>query len=250
MAKKSFKKRKFGRRFKKRRFGSKRFGFKRRHKWKASRLVNKRPSLISDRYFTKLKYVDHFNTTYTSGVGFVYSYRGNSLFDPDFTGTGHQPYGFDQLSALYHSYRVYGSKIRVGAMQWRSAGHTTGAEPETFMDIGVFPYTQSSPPFTGFHQMKEVPYFKFRQQASALAKGSGVIMKSFGSTTKVCGEPSSKVKYEDGYAADVTANPAIPWFWHIIVDESTDQGNSIRIEFDVDLTYYCEFYDRKDPGQS
>ncbi len=30
----------------------------------------------------------------------------NSLFDPDQTGGGHQPYGFDQMAAIYARYRV------------------------------------------------------------------------------------------------------------------------------------------------
>lgn len=35
-----------------------------------------------------------------------YTYRGNSLFDPDQTGVGSQPVYFDQLSALYQKYRI------------------------------------------------------------------------------------------------------------------------------------------------
>jgi hypothetical protein len=37
----------------------------------------------------------------------------NSLFDPDTSGIGHQPVGFDQLMALYEDYVVYGVKYRV-----------------------------------------------------------------------------------------------------------------------------------------
>ena len=33
--------------------------------------------------------------------------RMNSLFDPDQTGTGHQPYYFDQFAALYNRYTVF-----------------------------------------------------------------------------------------------------------------------------------------------
>ena len=34
------------------------------------------------------------------------SWSMNSVFDPDYTGGGHQPQGFDEYSALYDSYRV------------------------------------------------------------------------------------------------------------------------------------------------
>lgn len=35
----------------------------------------------------------------------------NGLFDPDITGTGHQPIGFDQMMAVYEHYTVIRSKI-------------------------------------------------------------------------------------------------------------------------------------------
>jgi hypothetical protein len=35
-----------------------------------------------------------------------YIWRLNSLFDPDYSGTGHQPLGFDQWAAFYGSYTV------------------------------------------------------------------------------------------------------------------------------------------------
>jgi len=40
-------------------------------------------------------------------------FRLNSLYDPDFTGTGHQPYGFDQLLALYNYYKVSAVDIKL-----------------------------------------------------------------------------------------------------------------------------------------
>lgn len=58
----------------------------------------------------KLKYSDAFNlasdATLTSYTGSQYVFRLNSLYDPDLTGTGHQPYGFDQYAALFNRYKV------------------------------------------------------------------------------------------------------------------------------------------------
>jgi len=44
-----------------------------------------------------------------------YVYRLNSLFDPDQTGVGGQPEGFDQLKTLYGRYRVVAAKVTVEA---------------------------------------------------------------------------------------------------------------------------------------
>jgi hypothetical protein len=35
----------------------------------------------------------------------------NGIYDPDITGTGHQPMGFDQMMLLYEQYTVMGAKI-------------------------------------------------------------------------------------------------------------------------------------------
>lgn len=52
----------------------------------------------------------------------------NSAFDPDRTGTGHQPYGFDSLAALYNRYRVLKFKYKI----------TFGASSMTY-HCGVIP---------------------------------------------------------------------------------------------------------------
>ena len=45
----------------------------------------------------------------------TYTYCLNSLYDPDATGTGLQPEGFDQLKTLYGRYRVVAVKVSVEA---------------------------------------------------------------------------------------------------------------------------------------
>lgn len=46
----------------------------------------------------------------------------NNLFDPERTGTGHQPREYDQLAALYLYYRVYQCKVEVELRQRASHG--------------------------------------------------------------------------------------------------------------------------------
>jgi len=62
---------------------------------------------------TKLQYCDVVQLTASAGTPGLWQFRMNSLFDPDYTGTGHQPQWFDQLSAVYSYYRVLNSKITV-----------------------------------------------------------------------------------------------------------------------------------------
>jgi hypothetical protein len=60
----------------------------------------------------KLRYSTNISLTSTSGVVATYVFSANGLFDPDISGTGHQPMGFDQLMLSYNHYTVTDAKIR------------------------------------------------------------------------------------------------------------------------------------------
>lgn len=54
--------------------------------------------------------------TYTTGAagvaGTENAFSLNSLYDPDITGVGHQPYGYDQMASLYSNYVVQSVSIQ------------------------------------------------------------------------------------------------------------------------------------------
>jgi hypothetical protein len=65
-------------------------------------------SILPDKYHCTLKYCS--SKQYTSGtggiVGTTNTFQLNGLYDPDITGAGHQPYGFDQITPFYSVYTV------------------------------------------------------------------------------------------------------------------------------------------------
>lgn len=62
---------------------------------------------------TKLRYCTYLDLTGTGGVVQANNYAANGCYDPDVTGTGHQPMFFDNYTNLYDQYAVIGSKITV-----------------------------------------------------------------------------------------------------------------------------------------
>lgn len=70
---------------------------------------------FKQRHRTTLRYNDALIITPPIGEDIVsaYIYRTSSIYDPDQTSLGHQPYGRDQISPYYVSYQVMSSRISV-----------------------------------------------------------------------------------------------------------------------------------------
>lgn len=69
-------------------------------------------SVVPDQKLVRLQYCDYYNkvTNFTAGNANVHTFRANSIYDPDYTGTGHQPFYHDELAQLYSNYVVIGFK--------------------------------------------------------------------------------------------------------------------------------------------
>lgn len=80
-----------------------------------------RPSKWGSRYRDPFPAVEKYQLRYSQtvtinpGVGTcgVQKFRANSIFDPDYSGIGHQPYGHDTLSTIYQHYCVDSAVITV-----------------------------------------------------------------------------------------------------------------------------------------
>lgn len=80
------------------------------------------PMVQEPRRLVKLRYTDMQTLNPAAGATAQYNYRLMSLYDPDQSGVGAQPAGFDQWMTLYKKFTVLGAKITV-----RATGTTTGS---------------------------------------------------------------------------------------------------------------------------
>lgn len=77
---------------------------------------------ITNSAIVRMRYCSPLTLTQTvAGVPVSYHFNANSIYDPDNTGGGHQPNGFDQWSVFYNHYHVIASKISVN---FQSVGAT------------------------------------------------------------------------------------------------------------------------------
>lgn len=70
--------------------------------------------LFPPRFKKKLFYCENgIGSTSSAGLCTTYFFSANGMFDPNVTGTGHQPMGFDQMMLMYEQYSVTSAKISV-----------------------------------------------------------------------------------------------------------------------------------------
>lgn len=203
---------------------------------KASTAFIRQPSSLPDRLYVKLKYREQLSFGQASGNLADNVYRGNSLFDPDLTGTGGQPLGFDQWAAFYASYTVLASECKVTSM-------LNGSVAPNNLIHGVVPTLFSNALGTGEQERAdEFPYSKHAPVAIGnVGLGQGVI-KNYMTTNKMWGVVRPAVQIADSFSALVTTNPVSGWFWHVYNYVPGSATNSLIQE--VELTYYCVFESR------
>lgn len=192
---------------------------------------------------TKLTYTQ--SVTLTSGIGGIYGneqiYRLNSPYDPDFTGTGHQPYGYDQVSLLYRKYKVNAAKISILFSNPSEDGMIGAAAVQA--SAGTFALT-SNPIDT----LKEQPMTVTRTINNS---GSQTAMVNQYLQLHLV-EGLTKLQFStnvEDYSAPVTTIPAKTPYLRLALASSLGT-NGATMFCRVTITYYCQFYERKTQAQS
>lgn len=193
-------------------------------------LVCRGPDFMPDVFRTKIKYTERIPLTQISGSLYNYVFRGNSIFDPDFTGTGHQPVGHDQLAGIYSLYKVYACSFKV---RYVSTVQTAGA----VMELAICSTTNSTALSGADPELvSQQPNGQMRLVSGDGAAGQQII-SGYMTTKRILGKSLT----EGGSSTGSTfgSNPTYQWYWNICtqtVDESTTQNGYAYVE----LVYYVE----------
>lgn len=207
---------------------------------RASKAVIRTPSGLADATFVKLKYKTVIGLVSTSGALSTYVFRGNSIFDPDSSGIGHQPYFTDQWDTMYDDYIVLGSSIKVES--FNTSGQTNASLITVVPSTAVTTFGS-----TASDQMAEQPYAKSKV---GMQNADVIKIKSYMTTQKIYGLPKMATQIDPNFGAAFTASPVTQWYWHIgynTLDQSTTQAGQW---IEVTLMYYCRLHTRQRPAIS
>lgn len=207
--------------------------------WDVARRYNtyipRSPALAPNSIFVRLNYA----TTYIAGSAVIFdrTFAGNGLFDPDVTGTGHQPLGFDQWMGIYDRYRVHASSIRVQAINKATLAGT-------YLNCVVFPSVDSGG-VASSEMAEEQPEAKDDISGVSTGPAEDRLYK-YAQTASVLGVKD--IAYSPNYSANSSANPTSIWYWRVVGDNA-DTAN-VNCVLNINIQYTVEFYSPKMLTQS
>jgi len=193
--------------------------------------VNRSLQPVPQRYIAKMKYSE----TVASDMFGNFHFNLNSIFDPNRTGIGHQPYGHDTMATLYNRYRVINCSYRIQAML---------ASAVTPVQVGAIPANEVLT-FSTISELRENPRAKY------ITQNPGANVQTLSGN---CYIPSlmgrTKVQYmtDDRYQAQMNVNPGELAILNIFSASPADASVAQTIQ--VLLEYTVEFFDIKHLAQS
>lgn len=194
--------------------------------------VNRGLQPISSRYICKMKYSEVITTNAITGD---YAFNLNSIFDPNRTGAGHQPYGHDTLFTLYNRYRVIACGWRIQFLP-STAGIPITVTSFPANELVVFP--------TG-SEAKENPRTRYITQTVG---GGAMTLKGKQYIPALVGRTKSQYMSDDRYQAQMGTSPNELAILNLQAFTSGDVPSSNTLQ--ILLEYTVEFFDAKHLAQS
>lgn len=193
-------------------------------------------SPIPSRFITKMKYAE---AAVLSGIGMqTYRWNLNSLWDPNRTGLGHQPYGFDQLTGtIYNRYRVISCKYVVSAIS------------DNFnIACAVLPSNEAAPPISNVSEARENPRCQYLVQNPG---GTLKVITGTVSIPKLMGRTKAQYMASDSYQAQYSASPTELAVLNVYTQGLSDDASvTIPTTVNILLEYTVELFDPNNVDQS
>lgn len=159
------------------------------------------------------------------GTKSLYQFRCNSLYDPDYTGVGHQPMYFDEMAAKYFKYQVVKASIRV----WVEPTSTVPEIISLFMDRDV------DVPGTIDGQMEQ------HKDQVVLGSNRNHPIRLSGWWDGPAAAKIDKKAFlgHEAWRSQTNTNPTQECFWHI-VRWGLNAGDALpALDCKVSITYYA-----------
>lgn len=190
-----------------------------------------RNGFINPRCLSTFKYNQTISFTVASAAAGQNVFKLNGMFDPDTTGTGHQPYGFDQMLNIYQRYVVLRTRVIVSfspSSDRLMVGITAASTVTTSVtDLATFSLAAESP----------------HSQSKALSFGGGppAVMRASYATNLLLGTTRTQMMADDLFQGTTSTDPTnltvLTVYWY------NAAGGSITSSVNVCLWYEAMLFD-------
>lgn len=212
--------------------------YKRKKRYGKNLVLSKAP--VPNKFATKLRYADNIVIQPLSGLVGVHIFNANGLYDPDTTGTGHQPRGFDEFMSMYDHYTVIGAKITA----WFCGSSGSATNSPTVIGIALKDFTNLPTTKNDYMEGRNVvsTLLAFDNETHEVKR----LTKTF-STRKFLGV--SKPLASSVLRGSASGNPTEDAYFHIFA-QALQPANIDPIRVQVVIDYLVVFTEPKQPAQS
>ncbi len=187
---------------------------------------------IDPHKYMSLKYVTNLSVNIAAGVAVQQTFNLNSIFDPDRTGVGHQPYLYDQMAALYNRYRVLHCFWKI------SYANNTGSYNAVVLPVNGLINTAITTSAT-YETAAELPFSTYK-----LVPGTGgfpVVFRGGIALNKLNGTPIIEYMSDDRTEAQVGASPTE--ILTLVTAAYNPTLAAIIVNFTCELRFIVDFHD-------
>lgn len=197
-------------------------------------------TILPSALITKLPYSDLVQVTTSLTSPSIYTYRVNSLFDPDKTGAGFYPLGRTELNVLYKSYVVFGVGYDILAI------NMSDSVPARVCVMG----TSTEETWSTYQEANAQPSCSKSCVLGTLDGGNSTArLKGYISVAAAFGVPKKTVSLDDLYHAGFSQNPTNMAYLQIIMG-NLDGSSAADVHYEVHLKYFTRIFDLKPLAQT
>lgn len=189
-----------------------------------------------------LQYFD--DVSVNPGVGTPASYvlSANGCFDPNVSGAGHQPRGFDQYMGIYERYTVNYCTIRViGAANDITAQNSIGF-------LAVLPLNSTPLSLSQLNDIFEQVDCKYAVFGTNSAIGNLPEVTNYVNIKQFLGKKD--LIDDDACSGDATGNPDDQVYFHIFYGTTSTAADLSNCNMMISMTYNVTFSRPRDIGRS
>jgi hypothetical protein len=187
-----------------------------------------------------VRYYDNYSLTGTLGLPAVQVFSVNGMYDPDISGIGHQPRGFDELMALYDRFQVDETLIEVEWSAPIQASYNSTSGNQVLVGISLLEGS------TAKTTARDYIESRIEDHTVMVPTNGARKLKLTVKANEFLGLPK---RGEHGLTGSNAANPAYMCYFHIWA-VGVDGAAASAVDATVKITYKTNLTEPKEPASS